>query len=255
QDTVGARIPGPRQLALLTTKGIAIAVADGVSSSSAARQASQTAITGFLTDYYATPDTWTTHKSANRVIRSLNHYLWGQSRNSVREGGYLTTLSILILKGDKSFIFHVGDTRVYRLRENTLELLTRDHTQRMNRHTTYLSRALGADPVLEIDSHADEIEPGDLFILTSDGIHDAIPAAQFTDLIRQYRHDPELLVKSATKSALDHGSNDNLSIQVVHVNQVGVASQDDTVRVLSQLPFPPLLEPGQVIDELVVKQI
>lgn len=255
QDTVGARLPDSRQRALLTTKGIALAIADGVSSSAAARQASQTAITGFLTDYYATPDTWTTHKSASRVIRSLNHYLWGQSRNSVREGGYLTTLSILILKGDKSFIFHVGDTRVYRLRGTTLELLTRDHTQRMNRQTTYLSRALGADPVLEIDSHADEIEPGDLFVLTSDGIHDAIPAAQFTALVRQHQGDPEQLVQAAAQAALDCASEDNLSIQAIRVNHAGIASQDDTVRVLSQLPFPPLLAPGQIIDELTVKQI
>ncbi len=254
QDTVGARVPDARQPALLTTKGIALAIADGVSSSAAARQASQTAVTGFLTDYYATPDTWTTHKSASRVIRSLNHYLWGQSRNSVREGGYLTTLSILILKGDKSFIFHVGDTRVYRLRGTTLELLTRDHTQRMNRRTTYLSRALGADPVLEIDSHADEVQPDDLFVLTSDGIHAAIPAAQFSRLILQHQLDPQHLVQAAVQAALDCASEDNLSIQAVRVNQVGVATQSDTVRVLSQLPFPPLLTAGQIIDELAVKR-
>ncbi len=255
QDTVGARIPGEAQREMLTTKGIAIAIADGVSSSAAARQASQSAVTGFLTDYFATPDTWSTYKSATRVIHSLNRYLWGQSQNSVREGGYLTTLSALILKGDKCFIFHVGDTRVYRKRGDQVELLTRDHCQRINRTTTYLSRAIGADPVLEIDSVADEIEVNDLFILTSDGIHDAIPRGQFNELIKELHEYPERLVKAATERALDLGSADNLSIQVARVRRLGTPNQHDAVTVLSQLPFPPLLEPGQTIDGLEIKQI
>jgi protein phosphatase len=121
QDTVGARLPDG---AALTSKGIAIAIADGVSSSEAAREASQTAITGFLTDYYATPDTWRTQQSAVRVIQSLNSSLWGRSQNSVYGEGYLSTFSALILKGDSGFIFHVGDTRVYRLRDGSLEPLT-----------------------------------------------------------------------------------------------------------------------------------
>src|SRR5690606_6898846 len=136
QDTVGARLP---EGSALTSKGIAIAIADGVSSSEAARQASQTAITGFLSDYYATPDTWRTGQSANRVLQSLNRYLWSQSQNSVRQEGYLTTFSLLILKGDKAFVFHVGDSRIYRLRQGSLERLTRDHCQQIDRHTTYLS--------------------------------------------------------------------------------------------------------------------
>lgn len=89
QDTVGARLPEGQTL---TTKGIAIAIADGVSSSAAAREASQTAITGFLTDYYATPDTWRTQQSAVRVIQSLNASLWGRSQNSIYGEGYLLSL-------------------------------------------------------------------------------------------------------------------------------------------------------------------
>ena len=134
QDTIGARIPEGSALA---TKGIAVAIADGVSSSDSAKQASQSAICGFLTDYYATPDTWRTQQSAIRVIHSLNQSLWGQSRNSVREEGYLTTFSCLILKGNSAFVFHVGDTRVYRLRNGNLEQLTRDHTQKIDKNTTY----------------------------------------------------------------------------------------------------------------------
>jgi serine/threonine protein phosphatase PrpC len=252
QDTIGARIPEGN---LLTAKGIAIAIADGVSSSKAAREASQTAIAGFLSDYYATPDTWRTQQSAMRVIQSLNSSLWGRSQNSIYGEGYLTTFSALILKGDTGFIFHVGDTRVYRLRDNNLELLTRDHTQRIDKHTTHLSRAMGADPYLEVDMHSLELQRGDIFILSSDGIHERIPTAEFKALVINQRMNLEALVDQALQLALHHNSEDNLSIQALCVESLGVAGQDDAVQVLSRLPFPPVLSPGQSIDGLRIKKI
>lgn len=252
QDTVGAMIPEGAQLSL---KGIAIAIADGVSSSDAAKQASQSAVCGFLTDYYATPDTWRTQQSAIRVIQSLNRYLWGQSQNSVVGEGYLTTFSALVLKGDKYFIFHVGDTRVYRLRGGSLEQLTRDHTQRIDSKTTYLSRALGADSALEIDMHSEELAQGDMFILTSDGIHDALKPHDFEAIVKKYAHTPSELTKALEANALDAGSTDNISVQVAIVDTLGTPSQSDAVTVLSQLPFPPILSVGHKLDGLKVEKI
>jgi protein phosphatase len=252
QDTVGARIPEGNAL---TNKGIAIAIADGVSSSMAAREASQTAITGFLTDYYATPDTWRTQQSSMRVIQALNSSLFGRSQNSIYGEGYLTTLSALILKGSTAFIFHVGDTRVYRLRGDEFECITRDHTQRIDRNTQYLSRALGADPYLEVDMHTLELEMGDVFILSCDGIHEFIPVAEFKTLIKNNRANLDALVNDAINVALKHNSDDNISIQAVAIEQIGRATQSEAIQVLSRLPFPPLLSPGHVIDGLQVKRI
>jgi len=252
QDTVGARIPDGNAL---TNKGIAIAIADGVSSSMAAREASQTAIAGFLTDYYATPDTWRTQQCAMRVIQALNSSLFGRSQNSIYGEGYLTTFSALILKGSTAFIFHVGDTRVYRLRGNDFECITRDHTQRIDRNTNYLSRAVGADPYLEVDMHTLEIEVGDIFILSCDGIHEFISANDLKLLIKNNRHDLDALVNNTIESALANNSDDNISIQAVAIEQLGNASQSDAMQVLSRLPFPPLLSPGKIIDGLCVKKI
>lgn len=251
QDTIGARIPEGSALA---TKGIAVAIADGVSSSSAAKQASQSAITGFLTDYYATPDTWRTQKSAVQVIQSLNRYLWSQSQNSVRQEGHLTTFSSIVLKGDKYFIFHVGDTRVYRFRNGDLEQLTRDHTQRIDKKTTYLSRALGADSLLEIDMVSDELQVGDVFILTSDGIHDTLSPQMLSKLV-SVSVTPEKIVNDTLTAAKALAADDNLSIQAVRVDAVGTPSQRDAITVLSQLPFPPVLNIGQSIDHYRVEKI
>ncbi|MFO1389539.1 protein kinase domain-containing protein [Cellvibrio sp.] len=252
QDTVGARIPEGNAL---TNKGIAIAIADGVSSSMAAREASQTAITGFLTDYYATPDTWRTQQSAMRVIQALNSSLFGRSQNSIYGEGYLTTFSALVLKGSSAFVFHVGDTRVYRLRGDEFECLTRDHTQRIDRQTNYLSRALGADPFLEVDVYTAELEIGDIFILSCDGVHEFIPTAELKSLIKQNTQDLDKLVNTIIETALANNSDDNLSIQAVAVEQLGHATQNDAMQILSRLPFPPLLSPGKIIDGLRVKKV
>lgn len=252
QDTLGARLP-ERQV--LTSKGIAIAIADGLSSSAAARDASQTAIAGFLTDYYATPDTWKTQQSAMRVIESLNSSLWGRSQNSIYGEGYLTTFTALILKTDSAFIFHVGDTRVYRWRDGNLESLTRDHTQRINRDTQYLSRALGAEPYIEVDMHTTDLRIGDIFILSCDGVHEFIAHREFEQLIAEHSSDLDQLVTSATALALRNGSHDNLSIQAAAITTLGQANQDDVMQVLSRLPFPPLLSVGQSIDGLQVQKI
>lgn len=252
QDTVGARLP---EGALLTHKGVAMVVADGVSSSHAAKQASQAAVTGFLSDYYATPETWRTQTSAARVIQALNRHLWALGRNSVRQEGHLTTFSALILKADTGFTFHVGDSRIYRVRGGLLERLTRDHNQRIDRKTTYLTRALGADPALEIDMDSFELESGDLFLLTTDGVHDVLSDQQMWALVEACPQDSEQLAKRLIDDAMSHGSTDNLSVQVCRVDAKGTISQEDSIKALAQLPFPPVLDVGQSLDGLTVKQI
>lgn len=252
QDTVGARIPGG---ALLTHKGISTVIADGVSSSVAAKQASQAAVTGFLADYYATPETWRTQTSASRVIQALNRHLWALGRNSVRQEGHLTTFSALILKADMGFTFHVGDSRIYRLRDGTLERLTRDHSQRIDRKTTYLTRALGADPALEIDMDSFELEVGDLFLLTTDGVHDVLNDQEMLSLIEVWAQNPERLTRQLIDAALARDSQDNLSVQICRVDRKGTISQDDSIKALAQLPFPPVLNVDQTLDGLMVKQI
>lgn len=252
QDTLGARIP---EGIALSTKGIALAIADGVSSSLAGKEASQTAVAGFLSDYYATPDTWRTQQSAVQVIQSLNRYLFGKSQNSLKQEGHLTTFSCLILKGDKAFCFHVGDSRIYRLRGNQFEQLTRDHAQKVDEKTTYLTRALGADPVLEVDMSSYELEIGDIFVLTTDGVHDWVNHKLMAQCIHDAYDDLDSAAQGLCQLALANKSQDNLSIQICRVEARGTASQADAVTVLSRLPFPPFLQVGHILDGLTIKKI
>src|SRR6476646_1826998 len=79
QDFLGARVP---EEPLLSSKGIALALADGISSSAVSQVASQSAITGFLSDYYCTSPAWSVKKSAQRVLMAVNSWLYAQTRQS-----------------------------------------------------------------------------------------------------------------------------------------------------------------------------
>ncbi len=128
QDFHGVYIPKEPQL---SSKGIAIALADGISSSDVSHIASQAAVTGFLEDYFCTSEAWSVKKSVQRVLIASNSWLHAQTKQSRycydRDRGYVCTLSAMVIKSTAAHIFHVGDARIYRLRDHDLEQLTNDH--------------------------------------------------------------------------------------------------------------------------------
>ena len=154
EDTCGIQVADGQ---LLKTKGIAAAIADGMSGSDAGKEASQACVRGFLSDYFSTPETWTVQTSAHKIISALNHWLHGNGQRKYQSHkGMVTTLSALILKSNTGFIFHVGDTRIYRLRSNEFKQLTHDHRVQINENKSLLSRAVGID--VRLDSQADTIK-------------------------------------------------------------------------------------------------
>src|SRR5678815_1849109 len=152
QDFHGACLPDEPQL---SAKGVALALADGISSSAVSQHASQAAVRGFLEDYYCTSPAWSVKKSAQRVLMSVNSWLYSQTRQSPepheKDRGYVCTFSALVLKSTTAHLFHAGDARIYRLRDAALEQLTQDHRLWVSQEQSYLSRALGVTPNLEID--------------------------------------------------------------------------------------------------------
>ena len=140
----------------LSSKGICIALADGISSSDVSQIASESAVTSFLDDYYCTSEAWSVKKSAQQVLLAINSWLHAQTRQSqycyeAKDRGYVCTFSAMILKSNSAYIFHVGDTRIYHLQGETLEQLTDDHRISVSQDKSYLSRALGMDTHLDID--------------------------------------------------------------------------------------------------------
>ncbi len=244
-DAVGIRIPEGTTLA---TKGVVAVIADGVSTAEAGKEASQIAVTSFLTDYYSTHDSWSIQTSGLKVLVALNRWLYGlgQSYTSA-EKGFITTFSGLILKSAGAYIFHVGDSRVYRFRDGDFELLTRDHAIPAGNGHRYLSRALGIDVSLEIDFHHLNLLPGDRFLLTTDGVHDWLSNDQLKHHL-SLSIDHNQSCKNIIEEALSLGSDDNLSAQIVCIEDTGTPERDDVLADLRSLPCPPPLSKGHILD-------
>jgi serine/threonine protein phosphatase PrpC len=249
QDFHGARIPKEPQL---SSKGIAVAVADGIGSSQVSQVASQFAVTGVLEDYYCTSEAWSVKTSVERVLTATNSWLHSQTRKSQyrhdMDRGYVCTLSAMVFKSTTAHLFHVGDTRVYQVRGKSLEQLTRDHRLRVSEEQSYLSRALGIDPQLEIDYQSLPIEKGDVFLLATDGVYEHADADFIVAAIDAQRDDLDRAAESIAAEACRKGSEDNVTVQLVRVESLPTPQANEMVRQLSELPLPPILEARMTFD-------
>ena len=245
-DSCGIRIPdGP----LLTAKGIAAVIADGMSGSEAGREAADACVQGFLSDYFSTPDSWTVETSGEKILGALNRWLYSQGHQQYgTPKGLVTTLSVLVIKSTTAYLFHVGDTRIYLFREGELEQLTHDHRVTVSKEKNYLSRAMGIDVHLDIDYRSFPVETGDCFLLTSDGIHDFVDDSMLKKLLVESIDTPDVGVRAILHEAKSRESNDNLSAQILTIDQLPDADENEFYRKLTELPFPPSLEPGMVLD-------
>lgn len=246
EDFHGLRLPHSRQL---KTKGIAAAIADGVSSSAAAQEASGASVIGFLEDYFSTPESWSVQKSAQQVLTALNTWLYSQGQRRRDLGrGLLTTFSALILKSTTAHLFHVGDSRIYRLREGRIERLTTDHQTWVTEDKRFLSRALGADLSLEIDYRRLPLLEGDIFILTTDGVHDYLDDKAIARLVQEYGTNLDKAAAEIVRGALAYHSPDNATCQILRIERLPTQNPEEVYQELTELPFPPSLLPGVMLD-------
>jgi serine/threonine protein kinase/serine/threonine protein phosphatase PrpC len=250
QDFCHFHLPNDHSLSL---KGAVVAMADGISSSDVSQEASQTAVNGFIADYYSTPDVWSVKTSAHRVLSAMNSWLFAQTKQSEYrydiDRGYVCTFSAIIFKSATAHIFHVGDTRVYRRHQHRLEQLTQDHRRyvthesHVTHNDSYLSRAMGADSQLDIDYSTYPIEIGDQFVIATDGIYEHLSDEAICHCIDEYEHDLDLVARKLVSMALDNGSNDNLTIQIIRVENLPDISCSEALYQSIYLPFSPPLDP------------
>jgi len=249
QDFHGVYIPKEPQL---TTKGIAIALADGISSSEVSQVASEATVNGFLEDYFCTSEAWSVKKSAQQVLMATNSWLHAQSSRSLyrydKDRGYVCTLSAMVIKSTMAHIFHVGDTRIYRFHEHALEQLTEDHRIWISPGKSYLSHGMGIFPQLELDYQSLTVEKGDIFLFATDGVYEYAHPQFMIKTIKEHGKDLDKAAEIIVKEAYEQGSKDNLTIQIIRIEELPLQDIDQIHQLLTELPFPPILEARQTFD-------
>ncbi|MFT4268822.1 MAG: bifunctional protein-serine/threonine kinase/phosphatase [Xenophilus sp.] len=253
QDFHGAMLPTGH---LLADKGVALALADGIGSSRVSQVASAAAVRGFLDDYYATSEAWSTRRSAERVLAALNAWLHAQNQRGDarfdKDSGYVCTFTALILKGRRLHLLHVGDARVYRVHVQALEQLTEDHRVRVSPQESYLGRALGAGAHVEIDHHSWEAEQGELYLLATDGAYGPLDAAAVHAALESAGGDLDAAARTLVALAAERGSQDDATVQLLRVDALPSPEAGELHLQREALALPPPLAAGMRFEGFTV---
>ncbi|WP_089603582.1 bifunctional protein-serine/threonine kinase/phosphatase [Acinetobacter piscicola] len=257
QDFYATTLP---QNYMLYHKGIACALSDGISSSNVSHIASQMAVTGLLSDYFSTPESWTVKTSVQRVLTAINSWLYAQTQQSQyrfdKDRGYVCTLSAIILKGHIAHLFHIGDSRIYRLQSGQLEQLSTDHRVWLSSQESYLSRALGVNAKVDIDYQSYVLYENDIFILMTDGVYEYCQSEQLIQLLTQTHTHLEQIAQQIVEYAYQQGSTDNLTIQIVKVQKLPQIKTHETLPDYAELAFTPRLNvPTQFDGYQIIREL
>ncbi|MGF1679817.1 protein kinase domain-containing protein [Photobacterium minamisatsumaniensis] len=250
QDAFAVSIP--KRQAELKHKGVVACIADGVSCSDYGQQASHTAVTQFIDDYYAAPTTWGVRHTVAKVLNALNLWLFAHGdQHQLTHNGLITTFSAVVIKSNTAHIAHVGDSRIYHYRAGRFVQVTQDHCRRHIGTRRFLTRALGMDNHLEVDFQQLKLEQGDWLLMTTDGVHDWLSDTQLVAAISggKNRVDPERLAEDVIEQALVAGSTDNVSCLLLRIDDLPTMSLQETITDLTKRAIPPVMEVGNRIDQ------
>lgn len=163
------------------------------------------------------------------AIEEVNRQIYHQQEHDDALTGMGTTLSVLWMSDNFVYIGHVGDSRVYLLRDGEFKQMTLDHSlveqlvregvlteEEAQNHPmrNIITRAIGTDESVEVDVVVEERRKGDLWLACSDGLHGLVDDRQMRDTLRQYA--PEKAADVLLKAALDAGGRDNVTLVIVH---------------------------------------
>lgn len=249
EDFAGAVRAAPHE----STRGLIAAVADGVSSSGLGLEAAQTTVMGLLADFFAAPDTWETTVALDRLIGAQNAWLSDHNRRRPGQPAALTTLTALALHGQTWTLAHVGDTRAWLWRDSQLTQLSCDHAFDHPDQRSRLTRAVGLDDRVRVDYAQGDARIGDVFVLSSDGVHGALKMAALVDIAKSASNaSAQAAAEALTAAAISAGSRDNATAVVLRLTGLDERQLQDELADGRRLPVPPPLRVGDRLDGMVI---
>jgi protein phosphatase len=204
-------------------------VCDGMGGAAAGEIASSMAVSEVLRLLSGRGKDVPLNEAIEEAIRAANEAIHTRAENDFQLNGMGTTLVGLVTEGRRVLVFNVGDSRCYRLREGKLEQISQDHSLveeqvRMGRITpeealhsplrNVITRALGTQPSVEPDLFPLEAEPGDIFMLCSDGLTGEVPNPQIESLLAADLPLEELCANLVEAANLA-GGHDNITCMLV----------------------------------------
>ncbi len=178
------------------------------------------------------PDSGLLHEA--RVLRDAvakaNSAIYNVSLSQPQCAGMGTTLVTAVFTDNRVCVGHVGDSRLYRLRGEIFQQLTEDHSllneqlksglitpeqAKVSNNKNLVTRALGIDPVIDLELHEYDVQPGDVYLLCSDGLSDLVEDEEIQLTLTALSANLELAAHQLVQMANDNGGKDNISVILV----------------------------------------
>ena len=245
QDYAACHLGAARQQ---LTIGLVAALADGMGGAKGGRVAAELAVRGFIEACVGQPASIGIARVGARAVNAVNRWIHTIGRSDPELNGMACTLSALVLCGRSTHLVHVGDSRVYRLRDGAIALLTTDHTLGAPGTTHALTRAVGAQYELRIDHIKETAHLHDRYLLCSDGVHGALTPREIHALLAR-RAAPEETAQQLVDQATARSESDNATAIVLDILALPETQFADLSLALEELPLRQAPRAGDVVDD------
>jgi PPM family protein phosphatase len=224
-------------------------VADGMGGARAGEVASQIAVDVFA---HGLPSDGTPEERLSQRVQEANRLIYERSRSEQESAGMGTTLTAAYLDDAHLSIAHVGDSRAYLFRDNELRRLTQDHSlvdelvrrgklteEQAAEHPqrSIITRALGPEPTVEVDTWTYPVRAGDVLLLCSDGLTSMIPEQHITEILAAYS-DLNAAADQLIDEANEAGGRDNITVVLFRLEEVGAQQADEPTMVAASVASP-----------------
>ena len=255
----------PQTLEEKRSHGTVAVLADGVGGLHRGEVASQLAVETALATFREAPEGKSPQQLLTQMFNAANLAVYDKSMENHGKSRMATTLCIVVLRNNEIVVGNVGDSRVYLVRKGEIRQLSTDHSYvgmqqkfgliseqdaKTSEHRNVLTRSVGQDPVIRVDVESTTVSKGDRVVLCSDGLYAHVADSEIADIVS--RLSPAQACRQLVALAEQRGTDDNLSVQVIQINDLEELSYYRGAPVYhkpAELPAGYELQPGQTLDD------
>jgi protein phosphatase len=222
----------PEEPEILAAKGYFYAVADGMGGHASGQIASELALKQIIRSYYRDP-AGDVEDSLRQAFQSANSYIYDAAIAVPERNGMGTTCTVAVLRDDYMYAAHVGDSRLYLVRDESIRRVTEDHSwveeqvkrgaltreeAEMSPFRNVITRSLGAAPDVEVDICREKVRKGDVLVLCSDGLSAYVSDGEILELVSSWS--PGMATLKLIDRANEAGGGDNITVLIVAIRDI-----------------------------------